>query len=135
MVLDDGITLAGPPPSDVFDRVPDTDLVEALVADLEPPGPDIFRDTRNVALTLARIWNGVVTRTLCSKEEAADWALPWLAPAHGAVLARARDIYLGAVPEHWEDPQDGLQPFLAAVTDEIEAAHSAFIASPPGDIP
>lgn len=135
MVLDDGITLAGPPPSDVFDRVPEDDLVEALVADLGPPGPDIFRDTSNVVLTLARIWNGVVTPTLCSKEEAADWALAKLAPVHRAVLARAQDIYLGAVPEHWEDLQDGLQPFLSAVTDEIEAAHSVFIASPVGDIP
>jgi predicted nucleotidyltransferase len=132
MVLDDGIGLAGPPPSDVFDRVPDAELVEALVADLPA---DIYQDTGNVALTLARVWNGVLTRTLCSKEEAAAWALPRLSSAQGAVLARARDIYLGAVPEHWEDLQDGLQPFLAAVTDEIEAAHSAFIASPRRDTP
>jgi Domain of unknown function (DUF4111) len=123
----EGETLVGPPPSEVFDPIPRADFVEALVAGIDGLVAALDSDTRNVVLTLARIWNGVATLGIHSKEEAAEWALPRLAPAHRAVLVRARDIYLGSEQEHWEDVRDGLHPFVAAVIAEIEAARSAWL--------
>ena len=118
-------TLAGPPPSEVFDPVPKADFIDALVAGIDASVDDIDWDTRNVVLTLARIWNGVATGAVQSKDAAAEWALPRLAPEHRAVLARAREIYLGTEEEYWDDMQDAIPPFADAVVAEIEVARSA----------
>lgn len=125
MALRGGATLAGPPPSEVFDPVPRADFVDALVAGIGAVVQDIDWDTRNVVLTLARIWSGVVTGAVQSKHAAAEWALPRLASHHRAVLARACGIYLGTEEEHWEDIEDSIRPFVDAVIAEIEAARSA----------
>jgi len=125
MALLGGATLAGPPPSEVFDPVPRADFLDALVADMGAVVQDIDWDTRNVVLTLARIWRGVATGAVQSKDVAAEWALPRLAPEHRAVLARARGIYLGSEEEHWDDIQDSIRPFVDTVIAEIEAARSA----------
>jgi predicted nucleotidyltransferase len=120
-----GATLAGPPPSEIFDPIPRADVIDALIGGIEAIVQDIDWDTRNVVLTLARIWGGVATSAVQSKDAAAEWALPRLAPEHRAVLARARGIYLGTDQEHWDDMQDSIRPFADAVIAEIEAARSA----------
>jgi predicted nucleotidyltransferase len=122
MALLGGATLAGPPPSEVFDPVPPADFVDALVAGIADLLDDIDTDTRNVVLTLARIWSGVVEGTVRSKDSAAGWALPRLAPEHRVVLARARDIYLGMEEEHWDDLRSRIRPFADVVIAEIESA-------------
>jgi streptomycin 3"-adenylyltransferase len=86
---------------------------------------DVGKDTRNLVLTLARIWSSLVTHEIQPKDAAADWALPRLPPEHRAVLARARDIYLGTQDERWEDVRDRIRPFADAILEEIEAARSA----------
>lgn len=129
MALVGNAPVAGPPPSQVFDPVPSADLVEALIECMDPLIAKIDRDTRNVILTLARIWNGVVTLTVRSKEEAAEWALPRLTSEHRPILERARDIYIGKEDEHWEDVQEGMWPFVDAVVAEIKAGHSRFLGS------
>ena len=73
---------------------------------LEGIGPllaDLDDDTRNVVLTLARIWTTLGTGEFRSKHAAADWALERLPEEHRAVLARARAIYLDDEPERWDD--------------------------------
>jgi predicted nucleotidyltransferase len=120
-----GATLAGPPPSEIFDPIPWADVIDVLIGGIEAIVQDIDWDTRNVVLTLARIWGGVATSAVQSKDAAAEWALPRLAPEHRAVLARARGIYLGTDQEHWDDMQDSIRPFADAVIAEIEAARSA----------
>jgi predicted nucleotidyltransferase len=120
-----GATLAGPPPSEIFDPIPRADVIDALIGGIEAIVQDIDWDTRNVVLTLARIWGGVATSAVQSKDAAAEWALPRLGPEHRAVLARARGIYLGTDQEHWDDMQDSIRPFADAVIAEIEAARSA----------
>jgi predicted nucleotidyltransferase len=103
MVLRDGQPLLGPPAADVLDPVPRADLdasmldgVDGLLADLAP-------DTRNVLLTLARIWSTLDTGEILSKDAAADWVLARLPEEHRPVLARARDGYLGAAEDRWDD--------------------------------
>ena len=50
----------------------------ARLAPLDTETVDEFLpwDTRNVVLTLPRIWSAVATEAVYSKEEAADWAMP-----------------------------------------------------------
>ena len=81
---------------------------------------DLDSDTRNVILTLARIWSTVATDVIRSKDEAATWALARLPDEHRAVLARARAIYLGDEEERWEDLEPRIRPHTDYVVAEIE---------------
>lgn len=69
-----------------------------------PSCEEIESDTRNVLLTLARIWTTLASGEILSKDAAADWALQHLPVRHRAVLARARDMYIkGEDEERWSD--------------------------------
>lgn len=106
-----GITLAlrgntplfGPPPSEVLTPVPPEDLRRASVAGVPGLLADLEWDTRNVVLTLARVWTTLETGAIRSKDAAADWALARLPPEHQPVLAHARAVYLGDEEERWDD--------------------------------
>ena len=94
-------------------------LVSAIVGDIDTLLDDLDTDTRNVILTLARIWSTVATGVIRSKDAAADWALARLPEEHRAVLARARAIYLGDEEEHWDDIQPHVRPHADYVVGEI----------------
>jgi predicted nucleotidyltransferase len=95
--------LFGPPPSKIFDPVPRLDRTRAMLDGLDGLLDRLEEDTRNVLLTLARIWCTLATDEIRAKDAAADWALVRLPEAHRAPLARARAIYLGAEEERWDD--------------------------------
>jgi streptomycin 3"-adenylyltransferase len=97
--------LLGPAPADVLDPVPVADLTRASVAGIPGLLDDLAGDTRNVVLTLARVWATVATRTIMAKDAAADWALPQLPPGHRPVLEHARDLYRTTTyaDERWTD--------------------------------
>ena len=103
MVLLADAPVLGPPPAAVLDPVPHDDLVRAIVGDIDSLLGDLDDDTRNVILTLARIWSTVATGVIRSKDAAADWALERLPDEHRAPLERARAIYLGEEDERWDD--------------------------------
>ncbi len=86
MALLGAAPLVGPPPSEVFEPIPTEDVLQAMAAGIQHLVADVDDDTRNVVLTLARIWSGVVSGAILSKEAAAGWALPRLEPEHRAVL-------------------------------------------------
>ncbi|GAA3943983.1 aminoglycoside adenylyltransferase domain-containing protein [Actinoplanes auranticolor] len=98
-------TLAGLPPAQVLDPVPTELLFRAGVDGIPGLLADLAEDTRNVLLTLARIWTTLATGTIVAKDTAADWALARLAPEHRPVLAFARDLYLTTsyADESWSD--------------------------------
>jgi streptomycin 3"-adenylyltransferase len=75
-------------------------------------------------LTLARVWNTVVSGQVVAKDVAAEWALPLLPPEHRPVLARARDIYVGTHQEEWDDLLDALSRFAETIAVEIRRAAS-----------
>jgi predicted nucleotidyltransferase len=120
MVLLGNRPLLGPPPADVFDPVPRDDLVRAMVDGLDGLLRDLDTDTRNVVLTLARIWSTVASGTIRSKDEAATWALERLPDEHRTVLARARAIYLGDEEERWDDLEPQVRPHADRVVAEIQ---------------
>ena len=120
MVLLWGVPVFGPPPEAVLDPVPHDDLVQAMVGGIDGLLGDLEPDTRNVILTLARIWSTVATGVIRSKDAAADWALTRLPEEHRAVLARARAIYLGEQEERWDDLRPRVRPHAERVVAEIQ---------------
>ena len=114
--------LFGPPPAAVLTPVAHDDLVRAIGIEMDGLLADLAWDTRNVLLTLARIWSTVATGAIRSKDAAADWALARLPEEHRAVLERARTIYLGEHAERWDDLADRLQAHAEHVAAEIRRA-------------
>lgn len=112
--------LAGPPPAQVLDPVPPADLARASVADLDALLADLPGDTRNVVLTLARIWTTLATGTIRPKDAAAAWALPRLTPPSRPVLAHARQLYLTRTYET-ETWHDDLRAQVRPCVDEMLA--------------
>jgi streptomycin 3"-adenylyltransferase len=121
MTLAAGVALAGPPPAEMLDPVPRDELVRAMAGDVGSLLDELDSDTRNVVLTLARIWSTLATGEFRSKDAAADWALPRLPEEHREVLARARAIYLGDEEERWDDLRPALRPHGERVAAEIAA--------------
>ncbi|PAZ13526.1 nucleotidyltransferase [Streptomyces sp. SA15] len=115
MVLQGDTPLYGPPPADVLDPVPHDDLRRAIVAGVPQLMNELLSDTRNVLLTLARIWTTLTTGTIRSKDAAADWVLERLPDEHRPVLAHARAVYLGEEQEHWD--RDDLRPAVRPCAD------------------
>jgi streptomycin 3"-adenylyltransferase len=129
MVLQSGRALIGPAAPEVLDAVPRTDLVRAMVDGVPSLMADLADDTRNVLLTLTRIWTTVVTGEIRSKDEAADWALPRLTDPYRSTLERARDLYIGGgYGDPWDD--DVSRPLALWLVNEITAAGAMTPMSP-----
>jgi predicted nucleotidyltransferase len=103
MVRAGAIPLYGSAPRHLLDPVPRRDLVRAMTDEIPALLDDLESDTRNVLLTLARMWTTVATGEMRSKDGAADWALAQLPLAHQPVLELAREAYLGAVDDRHYD--------------------------------
>jgi streptomycin 3"-adenylyltransferase len=103
MTLQHGQPLLGPPPAAALDAVPHDDVLRAGVDELGGILGDLDHDTRNVLLTLARVWCTAETGEIRSKDAAADWALPRLPEADRAALERARDGYRSGEYGLWDD--------------------------------
>ncbi len=125
MVLLGNTPVFGPPPAEIFDPVPHDDLISAIVGDIDALLADLDEDTRNVILTLARIWSTVATGVIRSKGDAATWALDRLPEEHRAVLARARAIYVGHEEERWDDLEPHVRPHADHVVAEINRVDRA----------
>jgi predicted nucleotidyltransferase len=120
MALQANRPLFGPPPAEVLDPIPPADIRRAMLDGIPALLSYLDGDERNVVLTFARIWTTLATGVIRSKDAAADWALPLLPPDHRPVLAHARAIYLGDVPEEWGDLLPRVRPFVDHVIGEIE---------------
>ncbi|MEU0105072.1 aminoglycoside adenylyltransferase family protein [Streptomyces sp. NPDC006251] len=103
MVLLADAPLYGPRPAELLDPVPAADLRRAIVAGVPELMGELETDTRNVLLTLARVWSTLETGGIRSKDAAAAWAIERLPAAHRPVLAHARAVYLGEEQEGWDD--------------------------------
>jgi streptomycin 3"-adenylyltransferase len=121
-VLDADRPIVGPPPARLLDPVPAADLRRAMTDELPSLLVDLPTDTRNIVLTLARVWTTLATGQIRSKDAAADWALARLPGEHRPVVARARAIYLGDEDEGWDDLAGRVGPFADHVLGEIRRA-------------
>jgi streptomycin 3"-adenylyltransferase len=118
MVLASGRPLIGPSAQELLDPVPREDLVRAMADELPQLLDDLESDTRNVLLTLVRMWSTVTTGEIRSKDGAADWALAQLPPEMRSVLERARDLYLAGGHGPW-DGMEAVRKVAAFVAGEI----------------
>ena len=116
-------SLSGPPASEVLDEVPGADLARAIVDEVPSLIDDLDDDTRNVLLTLARMWSTLVTGTILSKDEAAEWAVERLPRAHRPPLATARDLYVDGGYGSWED-RHAVGATVDALVERIRRAAS-----------
>jgi streptomycin 3"-adenylyltransferase len=119
-VLQGNRCLVGPPPEKILDPIPPQDLADAMVADIPRLLDDLESDTRNVILTLVRIWDSLETGGIRSKDAAADRIAERLPEEHRAVVARARAIYLGDEEERWDDLMARVPPCATYLVAEIE---------------
>jgi streptomycin 3"-adenylyltransferase len=103
MTLQHGTPLVGPPPGEVLDPVPHEDLLRSGTDELDGILAGLDDDTRNLLLTLTRIWSTAETGVMRPKDAAADWALPRLPPDHRRVFERARDGYREGDYGTWDD--------------------------------
>jgi streptomycin 3"-adenylyltransferase len=120
MVLQADRPIVGPPAAALLDPVPPSDLRHAITDGVPALLDELDTDTRNVVLTLVRIWATLATGEVTSKDAAADWALDRLPEAHKRVLARARSIYLGQEDDRWTDLILQVQSFAEHVVGQIE---------------
>ena len=115
--------LVGPPMRDLLDAVPATDIRRAMIDELpELTGGlvDIGTardDTRNILLTLARMWFTLATGRIGRKDEAADWVLARLPVELRPPLELACAAYLGTT----EDPRATWAELRASV--DLSAAY------------
>ncbi|MFJ9174546.1 aminoglycoside adenylyltransferase domain-containing protein [Streptomyces sp. NPDC102360] len=120
MVRQRGVVLFGPPATELLHPVPKSDVRRATVAGVPALLEELETDTRNVILTLARVWATLVTGEILSKDAAADWALPRLPEENRAVLVHARSVYLGEAEDSWERLGPRLRHDAEALVAEIE---------------
>lgn len=100
--------------------MPPSDLITASLAGIPELLADLPGDTRNVMLTLARVWTTLATGAIRSKDAAADWVLPRL-PAHlRPALEHAKRLYLTTTyaDETWSDD---LRAQVRPYVDEVLA--------------
>jgi predicted nucleotidyltransferase len=122
VLRESGVALTGPSPRKLFPPVPDEDLRDALLYELEwTLRGDIWLipgAIRNTVLTRARIWATLSTGELHSKLTGAKWALPRLSKALRTVLQHALEVYRGTEQDDWDDLP--LDDFITAVDAEIQ---------------
>ncbi|NJP51354.1 DUF4111 domain-containing protein [Streptomyces sp. SBST2-5] len=124
VVLGAGAPVYGPPPARLLDPVPHTDVLRAMRDGIPDLLAGLETDTRNVLLTLCRIWLTFSTGEIRSKEAAAGWALERIPHArHRAVVAHARAVCTGEEKqERWEELRDGIAPAARFLVRAIGAA-------------
>ncbi len=105
----------------------DTGATNAGTAGIPGLLDDLEGDTRNVLLTLARVWTTLATGRIRSKDAAADWALARLPDEHRPVLAHARQLYLDRrySEESWSPTlRARVRPHADHVLAEIDRART-----------
>ncbi|UFQ13804.1 MULTISPECIES: aminoglycoside adenylyltransferase family protein [Streptomyces] len=120
MVLRGRTPLVGPEPGQVLDPVPFDDVIRAMAAGVPDLLAELDTDTRNVLLTLARVWVTLATGDIKPKDSAAAWALDRLPERHRPVLAHARAVHLGEEHECWGPLSPQVKPHAEYVMREIE---------------
>jgi predicted nucleotidyltransferase len=103
IVLGRSEALVGPPARELLKPVPREHVLQAMTDELEPLLGDLETDTRNVLLTLARMWMTASTGEVRPKDAAAAWAADRLPVEHRPLVLRARSGYLGEVVDRWDD--------------------------------
>lgn len=116
-----GAALLGPRPTPALPTVPAGDLLRATAAGVPDLMDDVLTDTRNLLLTLARVWCTLSSRVVMPKDQAALWVLDRLPASHQPPMAMARRAYLGEVADDWQDHAEQVLDLSRYIGDRILA--------------
>ena len=111
-------TLYGLKPNELLAEVPYHDFLKALLQDIDKLKADLEGDTRNVLLTLARIWSTLKIDTIRSKPDAADWVIHHLPEKYQIVMKRAKSICVGIEKERWDDLTNAIKSCADFMLDQ-----------------
>jgi predicted nucleotidyltransferase len=117
-------TLWGLKAEKLLAQVPYHDFIKAMLHDLNRLATDLEYDTRNVLLTLARIWSTLATDFIRSKAAAADWVINHLPKIYQPVMKRAKSICIGVENEYWDDLKMLIKPCADFMVDQINLQNS-----------
>ncbi len=110
----------GPSPNALFNLVPYDDFMRAITCEIDSVLNDLNWDTRNVLLTLARIWSTVETDLIRSKADAADWTISKLPEKYKEIVMRAKSILLDEHMENWDDLKTEIMPCADYMFEQIK---------------
>lgn len=113
-------TLFGPNPHQLLPRVPYEDFFNATTLEIANLMRDLESDTRNVLLTLARIWCTLETNTIQSKSNAATYAIERLPKEYKLVVDNARLILHGDKEENWIGLENHIEKCAEFMMDQIK---------------
>lgn len=113
-------TLLGEEPKKILAKVPYSDCIKAMDNGLSELMNNLETDTRNVLLTLARMWVTLETDGICSKPVAADWVISHLPKEYQLVLQRAKGICIGVENEHWDDINTLIKPCADFIFNQVK---------------
>ncbi len=113
--------LRGPPAEELFEPVPERDLLRAFADTLKQwdSPPDWAGDERNVVLTLARIWYSVATGKIAPKHVAAEWVMERLPVEYQSLLFGARQAYIAGNEGYLASYADRIAGYILLVKSEI----------------
>jgi len=97
------VTLLGPTPHQLFAPVPYKDFFNALTSEVTNLTEDLDWDTRNVLLTLSRIWCTLETDLIQSKSKAVEYAIQRIPQEYKPVLKHAKEVLHGEKEESWQE--------------------------------
>ena len=112
-----GVTVLGPPPSEVFRAVPRRELLPRLSAELDWADANASPSYR--VLAACRAWRLLDDDRICSKRAAAEWALEHGAPRD--LVATVLDHHIAATAPADVDP-GAVSDLVAAVRARLAAA-------------
>lgn len=121
----EAIVLFGPDRDTLLPVIPMIDVRNTMRELLPELVRGLREYTRNVLLTMARIWYTAENGTFVSKDEAASWAIPQLSHRSALTLSHARRAYLGEVDDNWNSHQDGMECLVEELTSQVNHAISA----------
>ena len=114
-------TLIGRDAVALLPDIPDSDVRRAIGQVLATLLGALEGDGRNVLLTLVRMWRTLATGDFVPKDVAAEWAIPRLQAGSAALLADARDAYLGKRGDNWRDRQQELRSVAKDLGERVAA--------------
>ena len=122
-VMLSGENLVGLPLDKLMDEVPYGDFMRATSGGVTDLLPELKDDTRNVLLTLARIWHTLATDTISSKDAVAKWTFNKLPEKSVEVMGHAYEVLLGEETENWNKfTQEQIRECAYQLVKEVDLA-------------
>lgn len=117
------LSLKGPEAIKVIEPISMNDIQKAIRYSLPELIASVKGDERNVLLTLARMWFTMATGEICSKDMAAEWAIPRLPQNLAVLLEIARNAYLGECDDCWCDLEAEITSLVVFMNKSIECLY------------